>query len=331
MQSDSSGGRTLLSVVPIDLLAVAVVACGTLGFALSSIDVPAAIQVVFGFAFVFVAPGYGLASALFPRGGGIIVTDRPVPLRFVDRAQITSVERFVLAVGLSVALVPLVGLGTIYAPWAVEATPLLGALAAVTLLLTAVGAIRRWQLPPEERFRADLREPVRRVADWAASGVTRRERALDLLLVVGIALTIPGVVFAAGTSGGGEAYTEFYLLTEEDDGPVADGYEAALESGDLHVGLTNQEGQTVEYTVVVERHRMTTTGGELRVAERTELDRFEPTVAHGETWEAPHEYDPANAADPVRVTYLLYVGDPPEDADPGDAYRQVHAWESVED
>jgi len=75
--------------------------------------------------FVLYLPGYSVVEALYPQ-----------------RRDLEGLERLALSIGLSLALVPLVGLGLNYTPWGIRLNPLLTALTLLTLGLS-VGAVWR--------------------------------------------------------------------------------------------------------------------------------------------------------------------------------------------
>jgi hypothetical protein len=61
------------------------------------------------------------------------------------------------------------------------------------------------------------------------------------------------------------------------------------------------------------------------------MDTVTPAVEDGETWEQSHTTRPAMTGDNIRLTYLLYVGNPPAETTPqaDSAYRSVHIWLEV--
>jgi uncharacterized membrane protein len=131
----------------------------------------------------------------------------------------------------------------------------------------------------------------------------------------------------------GESFTEFYLLTESPDGElVADGYPTeftAGESRELVVGVGNQEHQDMEYTVLVELHRVEIENNSTRILDRERLRTFEAQVAHNETWQRQHSVTPELTGERLRLTYMLYRGAPPGTPTADNAYRELHLWVNV--
>jgi len=84
------------------------------------------LRYVLGSLFVLFLPGYALIEALFPK-----------------KADLEGLERMALSIGLSLALVPLVGLALNYTPWGIRLDPIFASLALLTSALSFVAAIRK--------------------------------------------------------------------------------------------------------------------------------------------------------------------------------------------
>jgi uncharacterized membrane protein len=93
---------------------------------------------VLGSLFVLFIPGYVAVEALFPKG-----------------RELDGIERLALSVGLSLALVPLVGLLLNYTPWGIRLDPIMVSLTILTIGLALVAFVRRFRLSVE---RFELRE-----------------------------------------------------------------------------------------------------------------------------------------------------------------------------
>jgi uncharacterized membrane protein len=84
------------------------------------------------------------------------------------------------------------------------------------------------------------------------------------------------------------------------------------------------------YTVVVQLQEVEVANNSTTVLDRTELDRFETTVPHNETHHQRHTLRPTRSGENLRVQYLLYMGEPPDDPTGENAYRELHVWMDVE-
>jgi hypothetical protein len=84
------------------------------------------LRYAFGSLFVLYLPGYSLIEALYPR-----------------KEDLEGLERLALSIGLSLALVPLVGLMLNYTPWGIRLEPIIISLAILTFMLALVAALRK--------------------------------------------------------------------------------------------------------------------------------------------------------------------------------------------
>lgn len=259
------------------------------------------------------------------------LTDGAVELS--DRSGIDGIERVALSFGLSIAIVPLIGLVLNFTPWGIRLIPVVTAVAGFTLICVAVAANRRWELPESERFTVPYREWLAAVRGELFEPDDRVDAALTVLLVVSVLLAVGSVGYAVAVPPQGEQFTEFYLLTENPEGDlVADGYPETMERGEtaeLVVGIGNNEYETATYTVVVQLQTVETTNNSTTVLERTELDRFEATVDHNETRHERHTLRPTRSGEDLRVQYLLYKSEPPAEPTGENAYRELHLWVDV--
>lgn len=82
---------------------------------------------IFGSLFVLYLPGYALIEALYPRGD-----------------ELEPLERVALSIGLSLAIVPLVGLILNYTPWGIRLTPITISLALLTEALLIYSLIKKY-------------------------------------------------------------------------------------------------------------------------------------------------------------------------------------------
>jgi len=280
------------------------------------------LRVLVGGSFVLLLPGYTLTAALFPRReSGLAVTGgRLAP------GSLSGLERLVYSVGLSVVTVPLLALFLNYTAWGINSQSVVLTLSWFVLAATGLAAVRRLGVPPAERFRLPVGDAVDGV-----TGAGPATAVIGVLFVLSIA--VAGTALA--TSDGGERYTEFYLLSEDEETGelVADDYPDAIAPGDtepVYVGIENREGQPMEYTVLTEFHRISD-DGERSINARWHEDRYETRLGPGETNGTALRVSPpaAAAGERFRLTLLLYRGSVGENPSIDDAYRTVHIWVDV--
>jgi uncharacterized membrane protein len=324
------------------------------------------LRILFGLPLVLFLPGYALIAALFPEAGtsptatdGDDETDSAEStdasgsasedqadedtgrslgglgsVAAGDEGGIDGIERVALSFGLSIAVVPLIGLIANFTPWGIRLVPILVGISAFTLGMVALAARRRHALPEEQRFRMPYREWFKAGKSEAFSPESRRDGALNVLLALSILLAVGAVGYAVMVPPDGESFTEFYVLTEdEEENLVAAEYPTEFELGEsqpLVVGIGNHEGESIEYSVVVQLQEVERSDNETTVVQRQELDRFSsPLIGDNETWHRTHDIQPSMTGENLRVQYLLYRSSPPATPTAENAYRTLHLWIDV--
>lgn len=269
-----------------DLIAVGVATVLLLGTILLLPDTP--IRIILGLPFVLFFPGYVLISALYPR-----------------RDDLDGIERLALSLGLSLAVVPLIGLVLNYTPWGIRLTPILISLAIFIAGCSLVAARKRKVLSPTERFPADVRPVIQalRHLPWTTVGVSA--------IVIGLVLFLGFRFGVLGGSRVGETFTEFYVL-----GPSgkAEGYPRRLfvgQAGEVVLGIVNHEGNNVQYSIQIKM------GDQL-------LKTIGPiSLGHEQKWEAKTVFSPRQSGRRVKVEFLLFKDGTTT------PYRSLHLWMEV--
>lgn len=291
------------------------------------------VRIAVGLPFLLFVPGYVFVAALFPEAAREAESTDGESAVGSTAEGIDGIERVALSFGTSIAVVPLIGLLLNFTPWGIRLVPIVASHAMFVVALTAVAAVRRWDLPESERFRV----PYDR---WAATAKaelvapeTRTDAALNVLLVVSLLLAVSSVTYAVAAPQPGERFSEFYLLTETESGElVADDYPTEFTTGEpqrLVVGIGNNEQTAVNYTIVSSIQRVAVANNTTRVLEEERLDTFSTRLQHNETRHQEHEVSPSLTGDDLRLTYLLYKESPPADPNAENAYRELHIWVNV--
>lgn len=305
------------------------------------------LRILFGFLFALFLPGYAFIAALFPHANFSvedsknrnIKSDIPEETGTTDTFQnpqgINTIERVALSFGLSILIVALIGLILNFAPWGIQILPVISTISFFTVICAIIAAIRRQRLPKETRFAVSYLGWFNVLQTRFLDSSDQMDIVLDLVLIFGVLLAVSSVGYAVITAGNSSPYSEFYLLTEnENEELVATGYPSEFDSTEgqvLVIGITNHEHKTVDYTVIVQLQRVETEGTEINVLERDELDRFQIRLLHNETWHHDHEIIPSMNGDDLRLTYLLYKGGVPEEPTQKNSYQNLYLWIDVED
>ena len=116
--TDSTTPKDLVFVIAYVVVSVIIITVPPLN---SSI-----LRALVGFPFVLFLPGYTLLAVLFPKNN-----------------ELDGIERIALSIGLSICVVVFIGLGLNFTPWGIRLGPIIMALSAFMLIMTALAAVRR--------------------------------------------------------------------------------------------------------------------------------------------------------------------------------------------
>lgn len=278
------------------------------------------LRVVLGLGMVLFIPGYTLIAALFP-----------------GAEDLDGIERTALSFGLSIAIVPLLGLVLNYTPWGIRLDPIVTVLVLFTAALGIVAQWRRVQLPAEDRFRVPFEKVWPLIAAEFGAGTTSRlDRALSAILAVAIVAAVATTIFVIVVPKEGEKFTEFYILGEKH---MAADYPTTLSIGEpasVTIGVGNHEYRNVSYTV--EAWLMNMTFDE--ATNQSSLDRIVmlgeyvvPDLPYNTTSENLYNFTvPGTGYN--RVEFLLFNETVPSLSVTGldrvnQSYRDLHLWVKV--
>lgn len=233
-------------------------------------------------------PGFALTTALFP-----------------DRDSLSRLERLGLSIGISTALLPLIGLILNYSPWGIRVETILISVTLLVVLCSSVALYRRNRVSREKhsvaRFKPDLLR-------------TPNTKWLDKFLFVSLvlfAVTTFGILLYAVVEPQSERkFTEFYILGP---GGEAEKYPQEVTTGEpiaLLIGAVNHEHTDVQYHVEIERDNSIEQIANLR-------------LGYEDTWEQPYTFTLSEPGENRKVRFLLYKEG---DSTP---YRSLHLWITV--
>lgn len=191
------------------------------------------VRVILALPVILFIPGYWIILALFPKEKDIDIT-----------------ERLVLSIGVSIAVVPLIGLGLNFTPWGIRLDPIVIALTVFTVGIMLVAHYLRARLPSEEQFRMPfiaLADSVRR--EILPAGPNRRDRLLGAVLALAIIIALLTTIYIITVPREGEEFTEFFIL---DENRTATNYPRELLTGQnypMYVSVGNHENRQITYTI----------------------------------------------------------------------------------
>ncbi|WP_247004834.1 DUF1616 domain-containing protein [Halosolutus gelatinilyticus] len=316
-------GVGLLRRYPFDL-ALTSLAAAAAYLVVTSYPQGSALRLGLALPLILFLPGYALVSLLFPaadrsaRASAATVAERRP--RGIDLA-----ERLALSLALSIAIVPVLAMGLAVTEWGLATESVAAGLAFGTVGLAQVGVVRRLRTPEAQRFSVAPLDRLR-----SSEGGTVTLSGIVLAIAIGAAVSALLVAILLPASAGG--FTELALYTENDEGElVAGDFPDEIAPGEpipMTVSIENQEGTDEEYTVVVQQQRFE--NGD--VVDRTALETADASVADGATGRGEWTVTPtANAGETVRISVLLYDGEPPAEPTNENAAEDTYFWVTVSD
>ena len=250
-------------------------------------------RIVLGLPVVLFFPGYTLLAALFPQKEGL-----------------SDIERFALSFGLSIAVVPLIGLALNYTPWGIRLYPILIALFIFIFVMSVIGWFRNRKLLQEERIALHIYIRFPSLAHlW--SNQSWRDKIITAVLAVLVIGATGTLVYVMRQPRNVEKFTEFYILNDAGQVENYPGTIIAGQSLKVIVGVINHEVETTIYRIEI------TLGGK-------SIQRIDPfTLNAEEKQEQEIAVTPVETGDKQQLEFLLYKGDS------ADVYESLHLWLDV--
>ncbi|MFC1915831.1 DUF1616 domain-containing protein [Chloroflexota bacterium] len=246
-----------------------------------------ALRVIVGLPFILFFPGYTLIAALFPRKSGL-----------------DSIGRVALSFGLSIAIVPLIGLILNYSPWGLRLYPIFISITTFILIMSTIAWYRRHKLAKEEKFAISFNLSL---SPWRGQNMV--DKVLSIVLIVVVLGTIGTIGHALVRPKVGENLTEFYILDIES---KAENYPRQLvvgQEGKVILGIVNSEHEVVSYRVEVVINGVVNNDIEGIVLEPSEI------------WEQEVSFIPKKVGENQRVEFLLY-----KDGEVEPCLDPLHLW-----
>ena len=193
-------------------------------------DINNLIIIILGLPFILFIPGYIMMFVLFPSKK--------------NEGGIDNLERMALSFGLSIAVVPLIGLALNYTPWGIRLEPILLMLFSLIIAGGIIGIYRWLRLAPNKRFVISIDLSIPKHGNFS-------DKIVTILLAASLIATIIIIIFIISFPIPGEKFSELYLLDEY--GGTND-YPKNLTLGknaSVVIGIVNHEYRKVNYTVEI--------------------------------------------------------------------------------
>jgi uncharacterized membrane protein len=313
------------TTLPLDILLCLALSLLLVPFVLFTIQ--PTIRLILALPFILFIPGYVLVFALFPA-------------RKTDRG-IDTLERLALSFGLSIAVVPLIGLLLNYTPWGIRLEPILRSLLIFIFTIGIIGIYRWRKTDPQERFTLTFKLTLPKQDN-------KTDKALTIILVIVIIIVLAALIYVITLPRTGETFTELYIL-----GPTgkAAGFPQNLttqENATVLIGVNNHEHRQVNYTIEIWLINQTTTANTTIYHHMWHLDTLTTTLPYQPTdtktpWQPQWTYTYTfniNRSGTFKLAFLLFTT-PQETYTPStdyhevaaekinSAYRENHLWINV--
>lgn len=275
------------------------------------------LEVLFGLLLALVLPGYAGFLAAFP-----------VDKREDAETDVSSryIEHIIFSVSISLVTTALIALAINFTSFEIGRTSILFGLNAITFSALTVAALRRRNIPRDQRYRGLVAGIVDHLSQIERPG-GNHARFVNVVLLLSMLLAAGSVAYAISGPDRGTTYTEFYLLTENESGDlVAGGYPTEFERGQnrsLYLGIDNRERSDINYTVIIKLQRIRIDGDSTTVLEEERIQQFHVPVDRQGSETREHEVEATMTGEELRITYLLYKGDAPADPSTENAYRNL--------
>lgn len=276
--------------IPSDMLVILLWIISTFMFIIIPELSDTIIRTILGIPMVLFIPGYVLVATLFPK-----------------KNDLETIERIALSFGLSIAVVPLIGLGLNFTPFGIRLIPTLVSLCIYTIILIYVAIYRRRKLPEDDQFSVPFHN-IYKMVNKEINIQNRTDKILTIVLIFTIIFAIGMVIYVITVPKIGEKFTEFYIL-----GPSgkADNYPTELKLGSsttLLTGVVNHEYSPVNYTIQI-------------VLNNDTLSSKKLILINNETWEKNMTFVPDKVGNDEKLELLLF-----KENNFTSPYRELHLW-----
>jgi uncharacterized membrane protein len=200
-------------------------------------DINNPLRIILSIPIIIFIPGFLLVSILFPAK--------------TTEKGIDTIERIALSLGISIAIVPLMGMALNYSPWGIELQPIILSLEAFILIMGSIAIIRWYRTPPSNRN-------TLHISISFPHHETKLDKLLTTILVICIIIAVSALIYVILVPKQGEQFTEFYILGPDH---LAHNYPMNLTVGEnatVILGIVNQENTPRNYSVEVWLSNQTT-------------------------------------------------------------------------
>ncbi len=246
------------------------------------------VRIVLGVPFVIFFPGYALMSSLWPD----------------KKQELDSLEKTGLSIGLSIAIVSLIGLGLNYTSFGLELQPLLVVIFLFNTIFVVISLIRRKKTDKPYVFEIRIGNLL----------LNKQEKIMFFSMIILIFVISLLIIYAIFTPKPAVTFTAIYILDSK--GGIHD-YPKLLnenENATVIVGVHNREHKTMTYTIVAEINENATLTyvddwDTTFILTNSTAYALNITLKDGQTWEKEFNFTIAEKGHYEVTWYILVNGE----------------------
>jgi len=190
------------------------------------------LPILLGIPFLVFLPGYAILVVLFPA-----------------RKDLNVLERSAISFGVSLAIVPVVGIGLNLFEVGAKLSLILEIISVIALLFALIGLFAR-----QRAAEAYLPVAVGGAWVWATSFARKGgkgQKVMSVVLVIALVASALALVFVVANPAQGESFTEFYILNTNGNATNYPHNLAVGQAASVTLGIINHEHRQVNYTLEV--------------------------------------------------------------------------------
>lgn len=239
--------------------------------------------------FVLFFPGYALILAIFP-----------------SKNELKPIERVILSFGLSIVIVPLLGLCLNYTTWGIRLFPVTILLTTFVIITSCFAIYRRAKIPCDERYFPSVRINITPLKELSS-----RDKIVRVLLILSVFSVLVSVVYVVAIPKTSQNFTEFYILDEDGKAKDYPRILAVNQEGEVLASIINYEHTNVTYRIQVDIDGYVTS------------ETGPITLEQGQKWEGLLTFSSKSPNEKLKVNFLLFRDEQEE------PYRLLYLWVKV--
>jgi len=265
--------------------------------------------------------------------------------------DINNLERIVFSIGFSIAVVSLLGLLLNYTAWGIRLVPILLCLELFIFCLGTIAIFRWRRTPAENRYYLPTNVSLPNNED-------KLDKTLTVIVVLSVIIVACISIYVIMTPKEGEIFTEFYLLSSNNNTQNYPTNLTIAENTSIIIGLLNHEYKTINYTIEIwlsnqtEEYNSTSEKNETSYHNLWFMDKIMVTLDHQpidleekwlRQWEHNYTFNITEKGT-FKLAFLLYTSQTPDyfrnydykmiayqkiSSENTTAYRTTHLWITV--